>query len=107
MVSGPDPPSVTLSIWARPGSKREEVRWDPWRKGWQVSVRAPPVEGEANRAILELLARRLGLGTSELSLVSGERSKEKRVIVRGLSEARVRELLEGSGAGAGTQRLLR
>lgn len=98
MTSEATVPRVILTIWARPASKREEIRWDPWRKGWQVSVRAPPTEGEANRAILDLLARTLGLRTSELAWVSGERSKEKRVEVRGLPEARVRELLSGREA---------
>lgn len=55
-----------------------------------VRLSAPPVEGAANRALLALLAEALALPRAQIVLVAGERSRRKRVAVRGLAR---RELL--------------
>jgi len=50
-----------IEVWARPGSTKDAVEWDDWRKRWVVSCREPPSEGRANEAILRLLGERLGI----------------------------------------------
>jgi uncharacterized protein (TIGR00251 family) len=45
----------------------------------KLSVTAPPDKGKANKAVLELLADRLGLATTELQLLSGHTSQDKLV----------------------------
>jgi uncharacterized protein len=58
--------------------------------GWRapdvlaVRVTAPPVEGEANRAIAGVLAEALGVSRSAVTIVRGERGRDKIVRVRGL-----------------------
>jgi uncharacterized protein YggU (UPF0235/DUF167 family) len=51
----------------------------------RARLTAPPVEGAANRALLELVARALGVKRSALTLVQGEHHREKIVAVAGLS----------------------
>ena len=51
----------------------------------RVALTAPPIEGEANKALLAFLAKTLGVAPSTLRLVGGEKSREKTVEVRGLS----------------------
>jgi hypothetical protein len=68
----------------QPRASRDEV------VGWQagalrVRVTASPVEGEANRAVLGLLARALGVKVGALSLVHGARGRDKLVRVDGMS----------------------
>ena len=58
-----------------------------------VRVAAPPVEGAANDAIVRLLARELDVPRSAVRIVAGERSREKRVQVDGVSATIVRERL--------------
>jgi uncharacterized protein YggU (UPF0235/DUF167 family) len=60
-----------------------------------VRVTAPPVDGEATAACLKLLARRLGLPPSALTLFRGARSPVKVVAVRGLDLAEIRARLGG------------
>ena len=48
---------------------------------------APPVEGAANRALIDLLARHLGVRRADLEVVHGTRGRDKRVAVHGCSEA--------------------
>ncbi len=60
----------------------------------RVRLAAPPVEGAANRELLEFLAKRLRLPKRDLRLESGERSKRKSVWVRGLSRQDILERLQ-------------
>ena len=49
----------------------------------KVSVTAPPTEGRANDALLQLLAREWGVARRDLSLVSGAKNRNKLVHVAG------------------------
>lgn len=50
----------------------------------QARVSAPPVDGKANKALRRLVAKRLGVAPSRVTLVRGERSREKLLEVEGL-----------------------
>lgn len=63
----------------------------------EVRVSAPPVEGAANEALIELLARRLDLPRRAVSLVSGEHGRTKRLRIEGLTLDEVRTRLELQG----------
>jgi uncharacterized protein YggU (UPF0235/DUF167 family) len=45
--------------------------------GFSVAVREPARDGEANRALVELLARHLGIAKSTIKIIRGERSRHK------------------------------
>ena len=62
----------------------------------KVRVRARPVEGEANAALLKLLAKALDLPKSAVSLERGGQSRLKRIAVDGLSPDEVRARLSAS-----------
>jgi hypothetical protein len=59
----------------------------------QARVTAPPVAGRANRALCRLIAKRLGVAPSRVSVVRGERSRVKLVRVEGVDSAAVHESL--------------
>ncbi len=83
--------SIRLTLRVKPRASRDEVSVKGDRL--EVRVTAPPVEGEANAACLRLLARRLALPPSAVTLVRGARSPVKLVSIRGLSLAEVRARL--------------
>jgi uncharacterized protein (TIGR00251 family) len=58
-----------------------------------VRLKAPPVEGAANAELVEVIAEALGVPKRSVTIVSGERSRQKRVRVAGLSEGDVRSKL--------------
>ena len=60
----------------------------------RLKVTAPPVEGRANEAVIELLAGHLRLPKSSIRIVVGERSPLKTVEVAGLDAAAVAERLQ-------------
>lgn len=55
----------------------------------KLAVTAPPVDGEANAAVVELVARALGVGRGAVEVVAGHTSRRKTVAVRGVDAARV------------------
>jgi uncharacterized protein (TIGR00251 family) len=76
--------SCRLKVKAVPGASRSEI---VGRLGEALKVRvaAPPEGGKANREILELLAEKLGLPASGVSLVSGAASPAKVVALQGVT----------------------
>ncbi|HVX29400.1 MAG TPA: DUF167 domain-containing protein [Nitrolancea sp.] len=60
----------------------------------RIRLAAPPVDGAANAALIELLARRCGIPKSQISIVSGARGKQKRVLLSGIEPSTVRTRLE-------------
>jgi uncharacterized protein (TIGR00251 family) len=59
----------------------------------QAKVTAPPVDGRANEALRKLIAKRVGVAPSRVSVVRGERSRDKVVQVDGTDEAELRAAL--------------
>jgi uncharacterized protein (TIGR00251 family) len=49
-------------------------------------VSAPALEGRANRALCRLLAKRLGIAPSKVTIARGERSRDKLVRVQGVDQ---------------------
>ncbi len=59
----------------------------------KARVAAPPVEGEANAALVKLLAKALGLPRGAVRIASGETARIKIIEIDGLDEAEVRRRL--------------
>jgi uncharacterized protein YggU (UPF0235/DUF167 family) len=59
----------------------------------KARVAAPPVEGEANAALIRLLAKTLGLPRTAVRIAAGETQRVKILEIDGLDEAEVRRRL--------------
>jgi uncharacterized protein (TIGR00251 family) len=62
---------------------------------FRVKLTAPPINGRANDALKEFLAKKLRVAKKNIQIISGERSKIKTVRVFGVSPEDVTRLLEG------------
>ena len=60
----------------------------------KVSLASPPVDGAANEALIELLAKALGRPRRDVAIVRGASSRKKTWAVAGLGEAELRRELE-------------
>jgi uncharacterized protein len=77
-----------LRVRVQPRASRNEVT--AWRDGvLHVRLTAPPVEGAANAACRDFLAEWLGVRRSQIELVAGEKSREKRFRVAGLTDSEI------------------
>ncbi len=75
-----------LAVRVIPGAKKTQIEGESAGR-LKVRLQAPPVEGKANKELLKLLARELGLKKSQLSLARGERSRDKVILLAGISPA--------------------
>ncbi len=88
---------LVIRVRVQPGASKDEVQ------GWngetlRVRLRARAVEGQANRALSEFLAKALGLRPYQVSLVRGDRSRDKRVEVDLPSAEELERRLRAAGA---------
>jgi uncharacterized protein (TIGR00251 family) len=89
-VKGDD---IVLNVHVQPAAGRSAV---VGRHGDALKVRvaAPPVEGRANAATVEVLAETLGVKAASVELTSGESSRQKRFLVRGVEAEDVEQRLK-------------
>lgn len=83
---------VVLHLHVQPGAGRSAVVGRHGR-ALKVKVAAPPVEGRANDAVVDLVTRTFGC--RQVTLVSGATSRSKRVRLDGVEVDTVRHLLQG------------
>ncbi len=51
----------------------------------RIRVTSPPVDGKANKAVSELLSKQLDVPKKNIRIVSGEKSRNKRIRIKGIS----------------------
>lgn len=62
----------------------------------RISLNAPPVDGLANKALIVFLSDILGISKSKITLLRGQKSREKTVIIETeMSDTQLRALLSG------------
>ena len=87
------PASGRITVKVQPGASSDRLAGKT-ADGWKLAVTAPPVEGRANRACTEVLARRLGVPPSSVIIVRGTSSRQKLIEVRGLSRSEIENRLQ-------------
>ena len=87
-----DPVSCRLEVKVIPGASRDEVA-GTMGNAVKIKLRAPPVEGRANEALVEFLAEHLDLPRRAISLERGDTSRQKLLRIEGLDLATVRARL--------------
>jgi uncharacterized protein (TIGR00251 family) len=84
--------AITVDILVQPRASRPRI--GPLHDGRiKIAVTAPPVDGEANAAVIELLARRLGVARGDIAVVAGAGSRRKTLRIANVTRAQIEELL--------------
>ena len=84
--------AVTFDVLVQPRASRAKL--GPVHDGrLKVAVTAPPVDGEANAAVIEALAKALGVARSAVEVIAGASSRRKTVRVAGVTRAAIEALL--------------
>lgn len=76
--------SVWLPVRVQPRSSRDAIV-GVHDGALKIALTAPPVEGEANEALLRFLAKRLGIPRRQVALVQGEQARNKIVACAGVT----------------------
>ncbi len=69
----------------------------------KIRVAAPPVGGAANRALVDFLARALGLPRGQIDIIAGETSERKLISLVGISPEEVDAAVQGLLTGSASQ----
>jgi uncharacterized protein (TIGR00251 family) len=85
-------PHAHIRVRLTPRAARAHIAAGPDGR-YAVRVTAPPVGGRANEALRKLIADRAGVAPSRVSVVRGEKSRDKVIRVEGLDEVALRDRL--------------
>jgi uncharacterized protein (TIGR00251 family) len=88
---------LILPVRAQPGARHVGVVGEQGG-ALKVAVTAPPQDGRANDALTDVLREALGLKRSQVQLVGGATSRDKRFLIRGVTRAELEARLKAVGA---------
>jgi uncharacterized protein (TIGR00251 family) len=75
----------TLRLKVKPGSREEDLT-EMQDGSWLARVKAPPVDGKANAAVVALVAKHFGLRKAQVRIKSGASGRQKLVQVEDKQE---------------------
>ena len=81
---------VTLAVRAQPGAKKTTISGiygEGATAQLKIAVHAPPLEGRANEALIAFVAEALSLPKRAVEITSGESSRSKVLLLRGITLA--------------------
>src|SRR5258706_315777 len=82
---------VTFDVLVQPRASRMKI--GPVHDGrLKIAVTAPPVDGEANAAVIDALAKQLGVARSAVDVIAGASSRRKTVRIAGVTRAQIEGL---------------
>jgi uncharacterized protein (TIGR00251 family) len=82
---------ITLEVLVQPRASRAKI--GPMHDGrLKIAVTSPPVDGEANAAVIELLAKQLGVGKSAIEVIAGATGRRKTLRIAGVTQSAIEAL---------------
>lgn len=86
------PQGVILNLYIQPKASKNKV---VGRHGdaIKLQITAPPVDGEANEAVIKFLAQTIEVPRSQVEILSGHQGRRKRVLIKGINSANLPESL--------------
>jgi uncharacterized protein (TIGR00251 family) len=85
---------VRFSVRVQPRASKTEIA-GIHGDALKVRLSAPPVDGAANDALVEFLARIFSVARRDVTILAGESSRSKIVEIQGITEREVRDLAAG------------
>lgn len=84
--------AVIFSVRVQPRASKDEIAGE-MGGALKIRLRAPAVEDRANEALIDFLAELLKTSRSTVSILGGERSRVKRIEIRGVTRQQVLNLM--------------
>jgi uncharacterized protein len=83
---------VTFTVRVQPRASKDEIVGE-FAGGMKIRLQAPAAENRANEALVEFLAHLLKTPKSAVRILGGDRSRTKRLEIRGVTKHQVLALL--------------
>ena len=89
----PHPEGTILPVRAQPGARRDQMRGE--QDGMlKVCITQVAEKGKANKALVSVLSNALSLRKSQIELIAGETSRQKKFLIHGVTPAELMERIE-------------
>ena len=84
---------VTFNVRVIPRASKSEIVGEH-DGDLKVRIASPPVDGAANAELIKLLAKRFRVSKSNIEIVGGQTSKNKRIKITNLSQSKFEEAMK-------------
>ncbi len=84
---------MRINVRVIPRSSKNAIEWE--EGALKVRLKAPPVDGAANEALLALLSERLGLPKRDIHIVHGATGRHKTVEITGMTAEALEQKIKG------------
>ncbi len=78
------PGGVQISLHVLPNAPKSQIIGEH-NGALKIKIKAPPVDGKANEAIVEFFSRLLKVSKSSIEILKGDKSKAKKILIHGLT----------------------
>ena len=83
---------VVVSVKVQPNSSRNRVVGE-YADRIKIAVTVAPEKGKANKAVIKLFAKWLGIKSLDIQIISGETSSDKELFIRNITEEDLNKLV--------------
>jgi hypothetical protein len=91
-------PVARIALRVHPGARKNAVLGKR-ENAWKIALQAPAVDGRANRACIAYLAILLGVKRSAVSILKGEKIRDKIIEIKGLNDDETSAALRSASEG--------
>ena len=78
---------IILNLKISPNASKNEIIKEG--TGLKVKITAQPIDGKANKALIEFLSKQFKVPKSYFEIVKGETSKEKTILIENISKEKI------------------
>jgi hypothetical protein len=83
---------IVVSVKVQPNSSKDRVVGE-YADQIKIAVTVAPEKGKANKAVIKLFAKWLGIKSSDIQIISGETSRDKELFIRNITEENLYKLI--------------
>ncbi|MHC4320968.1 MAG: DUF167 domain-containing protein [Planctomycetota bacterium] len=83
---------IVVSVKVQPNASKDRVVGEHADQ-IKIAVTVAPEKGKANKAVIKVLSKLLGVKSSDIQIVSGETSRDKKVFIRHINEEDINRVI--------------
>ncbi len=90
------PEGVQVHVFVQPGGSKNSLIGEvtsAFGPALKIKLKAPPVDGKANKALIEFFSHLFDVSKSKIEIIKGETSRNKKLQISGLSYQQAKQIL--------------
>ena len=85
--------NIILTCRVIPNKPESKIAGKSENGTYRIEIKAPPIEGKANRELIRTISKLLGLSKSQVIIIKGLNSKNKLIRIDSMDKARILDIL--------------